>query len=254
VPGLAAAVPDGINNAGQIVGLIATGTTDRGFIYTPGVGTTTLGTFGTSTSNRSEVTAINDNGVAAGWADVDLSKGTKHAFIYANGTMTDLGTLGGVQNQSQAFAINFLGHVAGESFDKLNISNAFLYKPGVGMTALGGVGILTNVLGMNDEDQIVGYGVSPSDGSDHAFIYNPGSGLSTLDPLIPPNSGWTLQEATAINDTGQIVGFGTNPQGNTGAFLLTPLPEPASGAFVLLSAGALLRLRRPRATRSSETC
>jgi probable HAF family extracellular repeat protein len=245
VPTLSAAVPDGMNNASQIVGRIANGTTDRGFIYTPGVGTTTLGTFGTAASNRSEVTAINDNGVAAGWADLDSQH--THAFIYANGMMTDLGTLGGVQNQSQAFAINSLGHVAGESFDKLNISNAFLYTPGVGLAALGGFGVSTHVLGMNDLDQIVGYGegIAGVPDEQRAFIYNPGGGLVALTGLIPPDSGWILEQATAINNAGQIVGYGTNPQGNTDAFLLTPLPEPASGVLLFATAGALLR-RRPR--------
>ena len=42
-----------------------------------------------------------------------------------------------------------------------------------------------------------------------------------LNNLIPANSGWLLQQATAINDQGQIVGYGTL-NGQSEAFLLTP--------------------------------
>ena len=42
-----------------------------------------------------------------------------------------------------------------------------------------------------------------------------------LNRLLPPNSGWTLQEARAINSRGQIVGAGLF-RGSPHAFLLTP--------------------------------
>jgi probable HAF family extracellular repeat protein len=115
------------------------------------------------------------------------------------------------------------------------------------MVDLGGLGLGTDVLGMNDLDQIVGYVETPVSNVFDAFVYTPGSGFKLLNNVIPPNSGWTLTEATAINNAGEIVGFGTNPQGNTDAFLLTPLPEPASDVLLLAAAGALLRRRPPTA-------
>ena len=40
--------------------------------------------------------------------------------------------------------------------------------------------------------------------------------------MIPPESGWQLQEATDINDAGQIVGHGLI-DGETHGFVLTPV-------------------------------
>ena len=40
--------------------------------------------------------------------------------------------------------------------------------------------------------------------------------------LIPPGSGFTLHNATAINDNGQIVANGYNSLGQEHTFLLTP--------------------------------
>ena len=48
--------------------------------------------------------------------------------------------------------------------------------------------------------------------------------ITDLNTLLPPGSGWKLQEATGINDRGQICGNGTY-RGNACAFLLTPVPE-----------------------------
>jgi hypothetical protein len=48
-----------------------------------------------------------------------------------------------------------------------------------------------------------------------------------LNGLIDPNSGWQLYAAYGINDSGQIVGTGTFA-GFSRAYLLTPVPEPAT--------------------------
>ena len=46
--------------------------------------------------------------------------------------------------------------------------------------------------------------------------------FQNLNNLIPPGSGFTLDNATAINDNGQIVASGSNAPGQEHAFLLTP--------------------------------
>lgn len=46
--------------------------------------------------------------------------------------------------------------------------------------------------------------------------------FQNLNNLIPPGSGFTLDNATAINDNGQIVTSGSNAPGQEYAFLLTP--------------------------------
>jgi probable HAF family extracellular repeat protein len=76
--------------------------------------------------------------------------------------------------------------------------------------------------GINDAGQVVG-GASTSSGVVRAFLYdrNATPKMQDLNSLIPPDSGWRLEEAQAINQRGQIVGLGER-NGHTRAFLLTP--------------------------------
>jgi probable HAF family extracellular repeat protein len=97
-------------------------------------------------------------------------------------------------------------------------------------------------LGINESGQIVG-GYSVSFGSScctFALLYENGA-LYNLNDLIPANSGWTLQAATAINDRGQIAGFGMI-HGEIHAFRLDPPIAPAdlvSAAMSLLNSFSL---------------
>lgn len=59
-----------------------------------------------------------------------------------------------------------------------------------------------------------------------------------LDDLLPPDSGWRIHDARAINDLGQIVGRGDH-NGVTEAFVMTPVPEPASAAMLVLALSML---------------
>src|SRR6266704_2464509 len=68
---------------------------------------TDLGTLGGDLTSRAF--AINALGQVVGYSNT--ASGAKHAFLWANGTMQDLGTLGG--EVSGASGINRLGQVAG---------------------------------------------------------------------------------------------------------------------------------------------
>src|ERR1700730_8555199 len=82
--------------------------------------------------------AINNAGQVAGGTDTD-HQGTshEHAFLYSNGSMIDLGTLGGTY--SEGHAVNDSGQVTGEATTTGNTArHAFLYSGG-SMIDVGGL-------------------------------------------------------------------------------------------------------------------
>ena len=150
---------------------------------------------GTLTGNgTSAATAINDAGQITGNSDVYDADGNylgQHAFLYSNGQMIDLGTLGTDPNGvgfSSAAAINGAGQVAGNS-DVYDADgnylgqHAFLYSNGQ-MTDLGTLGTDPNGVGFSSAAAINGAGqvagnsdVYDADGNylgQHAFLYSNG--------------------------------------------------------------------------------
>jgi probable HAF family extracellular repeat protein len=144
------------------------------------------------------------------------------AFIYENGAMQALGTLGGTE--SYAFDINDVGQVVGNSnlIGRPNTLNAFLYDDGKmidlnSWAEIGGGALahdtLLSAVGINDSGQILVDG-----------LYNSGYG--------PPEQA---------------------------AFLLTPIPQtnvPEPGTIGLLSVGLLglgLASRRRRSPGNRST-
>ena len=115
---------------------------------------------------------------------------------------------------------------------------AFLYTDGVFYDLGFGdiAGMRSYAYGINNSGQVVGAY------NDIAFLYSDGE-IVSLNSLLPSNSGFgTLRVASAINDHGQIIGWGEDIQGNTHAFLMTPIPEPAS--ILLMSCGISVILRK----------
>jgi probable HAF family extracellular repeat protein len=243
----------GINDAGVIVGSASAGPGQiHAFRYQGGT-MQDLGALGSAIASGqayrgSQAYAINAAGQIVGVSTVSLVSPygltIEHAFLYQNGAMTDLGTLGDSSHSSAATAINASGQVAGY-FSTSTIGgpyHAFLYDHG----QMHDLGLLNGdpssnlqATGINDQGQIVGSGSAGNSSS--AFLYENGH-MYDLNDLIPRDSGWKLYDATGINDLGQIVGDGVNSQGQTHAFLLTPdssptAPEP--GTLALLSVGAV---------------
>jgi len=144
--------------------------------------------------------------------------GEAHAFLYTDGVMIDLGTLGG--SWSQSVALNAAGQVAGNGATANDgETHAFLYTDGV-MIDLGTLGGPTSTAqAINGAGDVVGFSDAP-DGT-RAFVYTQGQ-LLDLNTLIPADSGWRLDYATGINDSGQIIGSGI-VDGASHAFLLTPV-------------------------------
>lgn len=124
--------------------------------------------------NRSEAYGISSNGQVAGLSlNFGIDGLPPRAFLYSNGAMTDLGTLGG---DSFGYGINNAGEVVGRSEINSQRSAAFLYSNGV-MTDLNTLidpasgWILGEARGINDAGQIVGFGLAS--GGVHAFLLTP---------------------------------------------------------------------------------
>src|SRR6202008_4360277 len=106
---------------------------------------------------------INDGGQVTGQSSVTGYQ-TQHAFLWSNGVMTDLGTLGGY---SYPFGINSQGQVVGTSIAADGQNHAFLYSDGTMydlnqlVSGLAGT-LLSNAAAINDSGQIVANGCSES--------------------------------------------------------------------------------------------
>ncbi|HKG26805.1 MAG TPA: hypothetical protein VKB09_14240, partial [Thermomicrobiales bacterium] len=102
----------------------------------------------------------------------------KHAFLWRDGTMIDLGTLGGAT--SRTAGINDADHVAGVADTADGKRHAFLWKDGV-MQDLGTLGgDQSEAIGINNHDQISGLsttapGQELGDPGTHAFLWENGA-------------------------------------------------------------------------------
>ena len=280
-----------INDAGQVVGTSYSysDTPTRGFLYSGGTTSTIQAGAGSTFAY-----GINNAGVVAGAMTVTTPDGDfhQHAYTWASGSFSDLGTLPGGDG-SRAFAINGRGEVVGAAANTIDgvpnfPENPFVYRNGT-MTDMGSFGgIWSNATSINDAGQVVGYagiyfgsgsgeiysrtaflydggvmrdlgGLAPyrssdasdinnlgqivgsaglADGSAHGFLYENGA-MIDLNALIDPASGWTIQDAAAINDLQQIAANACR-DGICQAVrldLVAEVPEPSSFALVLAGLG-----------------
>lgn len=200
----------GLNNLGYIASGLVVGDAYYPAIYQPQSGqVTTLGSLGCMSGFTGAATAINDSGLIVGYSYLSPG-GTRHAFAYRNGSMTDLGSLGGY---SGALAINSSGVSVGFASDTpggfgravvwannsiLDISNGFE----------------SEARGINDVGQVVGQATGPT-GTHEGFLWSNGT-TENLGTLPTGRNS----EAYSINNRGDVVGsadvissitFETNP-------------------------------------------
>ncbi len=156
---------------------------------------------GLSGSPSANVSGINNLGQVVGTS-------ANHAFLWENGTMTDLGTLGG--SLSVANAINDRGQVVGESTTASGEKHAFLWDHGV-MKDLGTPGETSSAHCINGQGDIVG-AISGKNLRGGAVLWK-NDRRQSLGDLGPSGSGST---AIAINDNGEVVGVSSGLASNSG--------------------------------------
>lgn len=203
-----------VNNQGLVVGMTNVSATPRTLDHAFVTDNDTLLDLGSlDNSISSTATAINNAGVIAGYSGTQ--SGYEHAFVKdADGTMLDLGTLGG--NSSQANGINDKGQITGSSeFNPSSYyTHAFLKTINGGMTDLGHLGgDNSEGLAINASGQVTGQSYT-ADGKLHAFITD-ADGLNMRDLNVPSyrSSGF------GINASGQVVGRAELADGSVHAFV-----------------------------------
>jgi probable HAF family extracellular repeat protein len=156
---------------------------------------------------------VNDAGQVVG-AAYTQNNVAFHAFLYSNGVMSDLGTIGGGP-YSYATGINASGQVSGVGYTNILAANAFVYSNGK-MTDLGTFGGYNSAaFGINNSGTVVGYADLTGNFATHAFQYD-GNKLNDLGTL-----GGNFSSANAINNAGQIAGVSNTMDGKLHAFIYT---------------------------------
>ena len=183
--------------------------------------------------------AINNLGWVAGWSN--LADGSRHAALWRDGSIVDLGTLGGLSSAVPWPGLNEAGMIVGISqtreIDPLNedwscefggflpettnrICRGFVWQNGVmrELPALGGNHDFA--AGVNNKGLVVGWAETPvhdptcSPSSTQvlqfrAVVWNPkdGSTGKIKSRELRPFRSDSTSAATAINDSGQVVGI-----------------------------------------------
>jgi probable HAF family extracellular repeat protein len=249
----------GLNNQGQVGGIVPNHTPWGGGVIYDQTGLHDLGVLG-GTGVYSRPIAINDLGAVVGVAATPpvtdgIFKGlwTNHAFLYDGASMRDLGTLGG--DQSNAVAVNDAGQVIGMSMIAPGSMgpqwHAFTYSDGA-MRDLGFPPDLDFAIDANTSIEVRGINASGQilveirgETTRQYRVYLWQNGLWEHLSALDGEDGW------ALNDAGQITGSadlgpGSIPAGhaftydNTGVHDLGTLGGPISRALGINSGGQIV--------------
>lgn len=186
-------------------------------------GLTILRTLGGVGTFAAEAHGLNNSGAAAGQAA--LPSGDEHASFWRNGSISDLGTLGGPDS-----LVNVANHTLNEKNMVVGISETstpdpngddlcnlgtflvclpFVWEDGV-LTALPTLGGNNGqALGINNRGQIAGQAETPNSDPCSPFAREVEAVIwehGVVKEILPPFGG-TAAVANAINDNGQAVGI-----------------------------------------------
>jgi probable HAF family extracellular repeat protein len=151
--------------------------------------------------------------------DPDSRTPSGEAYLWIDGILTALGTLGG--EASEAVAINDAGQVVGwaETADtpadpdaREPVKHAFLWEASavIDLGTLGGE--RSEAHAINNLGWIVGWSET-GEGSlvqpvRHGFLWQEGR-MADLNDLLPADAEWVIEAALGINDAGQFIAAGT---------------------------------------------
>jgi probable HAF family extracellular repeat protein len=180
-------------------------------------------------------TAINDNGQIVGISGIcDQAEGrhtAKHAVLWENGGVTDIGNLG-AEWWNTPTAINQRGDIVGfngdPAFVEGDIVHAFMWTREDGIRALkplkGRVPqhVDSEAYGINERRQVVGISCDADFVDCRAVVWDHGNTPTDLNELKGGFSAH-LESAKDINDNGEITGRAVDANGVRTAYLAVPV-------------------------------
>jgi hypothetical protein len=220
----------GINNAGQVPGILySPGSSGQLFVTSP------TGTINIPVIEPLQANAINNAGQVVG--NVGGGNVAFQAFIASTAGSTLLPATQGF-TPFEAFGVNDSGQIAGYATNSANNQQPYIWSTGgtslIPLPAGWTSGIGTAI---NNNGQVAGFGNLPSSFT-QPFIGTPAG--STPIP-VPPATPFVM--AYALNDSGQLAGFVQNGQaliGTTSGITLIPLPSgSARFSYATVSHGSL---------------
>jgi len=195
------AVPEDVNDAGEIVGHQNLGVSLSHAVYwNPQNVASALPGLPNGSTARAKAHAINVVGEVAGFAQEVGANLYGHAVVWSQGSLVaDLGFMGG-GTYSEAYGINDLGAVVGVASIANTNQHAFLWQNGqfTDLGAWSGGGAASKAFAINNVGEIVGLNSSV------ASVWRNGA-VQAL-PMPPGVSAFT--PAIDINDAGDIIATG----------------------------------------------
>lgn len=217
-PGATSTTPIGINDRGDISGYYVDGNNiTRGFIRLRD------GTFQPAivepndTGNVTRGQRINNARVVCGFYSGNAAL---HGFFFSRNRFREFNVPGALN--TFIFALNDTGSFVG-SYGDLSTLGAFANVAGVTTLFSVGASGVTEPLGINNDNEIVGF-YFDTDYNAHGFLRD-GSGAQTF-PIDFPGSTFTF--LVDLNDSGFMAGAYGDASGASHGFLLTPAGEAVS--------------------------